>query len=112
MKRSLVPVLLSGLVLPGLGQFSNGQRIKGALLVAAVCGLLAGIVVAFYAEMERLMENMASAAGAGGMNSALLAVGGLDLSTVWLLVLALAAVWIYSIVDAAVCAPNKNEKEA
>lgn len=44
MKAPLRRALLSGLVLPGLGQWGNGQRIKGASFILAALIVVGGLL--------------------------------------------------------------------
>ena len=100
MKRAVISPLLSGLVIPGLGQLVNRQVGKGALLVAAASLL-------FMATLGFTLHKITQAAIAldgyngpdkfGALRAQLLKEG-----TIWLWVLGglMAALWIYAVYDA------------
>lgn len=100
MRRALVSPLLSGLVIPGLGQLVNRQVGKGALLVAAA-SLLFMLTLGFaFHEISQAVLALEGYAGPdklGALRAQLLKQGVL-----WLVVLGglMAGLWIYGIVDA------------
>jgi diadenosine tetraphosphate (Ap4A) HIT family hydrolase len=52
-RRRLSPVLLSGLVWPGLGQLAKGEWTKGLLIVAGTLAAFGGLVVRVWEEATR-----------------------------------------------------------
>jgi len=100
MKRAIVSPILSGLVIPGLGQLLNRQVGKGALLVAAASLL-------FMATLGFAMHKITSAAMAmtdyaGPDKLAMLRAELIKQGTGWLWVLGglMVALWAYGVYDA------------
>ncbi len=58
MSNALKGVLLSALVLPGLGQFVLKRRLRGALLMMAVLGLVAALMVQAMRTALAILENI------------------------------------------------------
>lgn len=100
MRRALVSPLLSGLVIPGLGQIVNRQVGKGAMLVAAA-SLLFMLTLGFaFHEISQAVLALDGYAGPdkiGALRAQLIKQG-----VGWLLTLGglTAALWIFGIIDA------------
>lgn len=100
MKRAIISPLLSGLVIPGLGQLVNRQVGKGAFLVAAASLLFMatlGFTLHKITQAVIALEGYAGPDKFGALRAELLRQG-----TAWLWVLGglMAALWIYAVWDA------------
>lgn len=96
----MVAPLLSGLVIPGLGQLLNRQVAKGAFLVAAVSLLF---MVALGLSFYQLSQAVLALEGQAGANKwAALRAQLISQGTVWLWVLLaiLVALWVFAVIDA------------
>lgn len=102
MRRAIWAPVLSGLVMPGLGQIVNNQRAKGAFMVAAVSMMfmitLAMVVIKVVGAMEAVAEGPPPADKWAALQTHLLSQG---LGWLWLPLGLLAAMWLYGVVDAA-----------
>ncbi len=58
MSNALKGVLLSALVLPGLGQFVLKRRLRGALIMLAVVALLGTMIVQALGKALTILENI------------------------------------------------------
>jgi TM2 domain-containing membrane protein YozV len=98
MKRAILAPLCSAVVIPGLGQIINGERRKGTAILLAV-------FVLFLAGMTWLFRTVSSVSRelAPGVSSHAVIVDRLrekDFTLVWLLLLAFALLWLFSVLDA------------
>jgi len=102
LKLSTRAALLSGLVLPGLGQYLNGQRVKAGVIMTAITVL----VLALGGRIFSLVYQVLAAATAPG--SLILIPSKQTLAEIhrraysengWLLLL-IVSLWLYSIGDA------------
>ncbi|MGD9124424.1 MAG: hypothetical protein PVG60_04990 [Desulfarculaceae bacterium] len=101
MRRVLVAPLVSGLVMPGLGQLINRQPGKGAALIMGVSLLfLITLGVAFY-KVSRALVALGELAP-GSDKWAALRTELINQGSGWLLVLFVifAAIWLYAVIDA------------
>lgn len=98
MKKNVTAALLSGLVLPGVGQLYRGRRMKGGILLLLVTILLLAFVMVMASTVREFME---AARLHGEPDEALLA-GILSRRAPAALLLAggFFCTWIYGIVDA------------
>ena len=100
MRRALVSPLLSGLVIPGLGQIVNRQVGKGAMMVAAA-SLLFMLTLGF--AFHEISQAVLALDGYAGPDK-LAALRGqlIKQGVTWLIILGglTAALWIYAVIDA------------
>ena len=100
MKKVFLAPICSAFVIPGLGQLVNGHLKKGALILGALFLLFVIGVVKLYAMLSTAMENAETAVpGADAFTGSLKSE---DLTALWVLGAAFLALWLYSVVDAAV----------
>ncbi len=100
MKRAIVSPILSGLVIPGLGQLVNRQIAKGAFLVAAV-SLLFMITLGF--TFHQLSKAVIALEGTQAPDKFAALREQLVSQGVWWLFLLgglLAGLWLYGVIDA------------
>ncbi|HEX8960947.1 MAG TPA: hypothetical protein VF775_05195 [Geobacteraceae bacterium] len=98
MKKNIKAALLSAFVLPGLGQFYRGDRVKGGILIALVnVFLLAALFLVLKGMGELLVTAKLS-----GMSAAERVIEGLKEKSpaVRALLAAFFALWAYGVVDA------------
>lgn len=98
MKENIKAALLSGLVLPGLGQIFRGRRLKGGILVLLVTVLLLAALFVLASVFRDLLH---AARLAGGMDGAMLA----ERLRAWapsalLMGIAFLCLWCYAVADA------------
>jgi len=100
MKLHIKAALLSGLVLPGLGQLVKGAKVKGGLMIALVNVFL---LAALYLVMKG-MGDLLVTARLSGMDAARQVLDRLGAQNpgVRYLLAAFLALWVYSFVDALV----------
>jgi len=100
MKLHVKAALLSGFVLPGLGQLYKGAKVKGGIMIALVNVFL---LVALYLVMKGMGELLVTAR-LSGMDAARQVIERLGESSpsVRYLMAAFFALWAYSLVDALV----------
>jgi hypothetical protein len=99
MKLFIKATLLSAFVLPGLGQFYKGARVKGGIIISLVNIFL---LVALYQVLKGMGELLVTAR-LSGMAAAEQVIAGLKGGqgpTVRILLAAFSALWVYSVVDA------------
>ena len=109
MKQKFLAALLSGLVVPGLGQIINQQTKKGiALLVIVFILFIAGTI-----QFAILL----SASVLGGQitnpldtSAALETLQDKDLTALWIILSLFGFVWLYSVVDAFIGGKKKREQ--
>lgn len=107
MKVYFKAALLSALVLPGLGQLSKGNRLKGALLVVLVNVFL---LLALFVVLQGVGPLIAAAKLSGNIDPARIAAQ-LQLRSPfakWLLA-AFFGLWLYGVIDAAVGKPGGDD---
>jgi hypothetical protein len=100
MGRRRRAILFSGLVMPGLGQWFLGQRVKAAVMMAAVFGLLGLMFVRIFVMAYRIMlpgEGVMPLIPAREQIAALHTRAWAD--NWWTLAL-IVVIWIVSVVDA------------
>ena len=113
MKAPLKRALYSGLIFPGFGQFSNGQKAKGALFVVAALFVVFGLLGQFAYIFVDYFKAIGQLADPENMSPAMLPVknllyGILRLFLIWG-VLGI-VVWTYSTLDAYFVAKRKSEE--
>lgn len=98
MKKNIKAVLLSALVLPGLGQLYKGDKVKGGIMIALVNIFL---LAALFLVMQGMGELLVTAQSSG-MAAAERVVEGLKERNpaVRALLAAFFALWAYGVVDA------------
>ncbi|MRR34063.1 hypothetical protein EG829_05080 [bacterium] len=106
MRENIKAALLSALVLPGVGQFYRGRKLKGGILILLVtilllaAAVLLAAVVRDFMHAARLAGDMDAALAAGLLRSwapAALWLGG-----------AFFCLWLYGVVDALLDNGKKN----
>lgn len=98
MKKTIVSPLCSGLVIPGLGQVINQDLKKGVCILSLVFILFIAGIIKLYRIMSNVLGNMDMNQADPGMIMARLRAE--DPSILWYLLLALAVLWFYSVLDA------------
>lgn len=109
MKRTITAVLLSALVLPGLGQLYLGRKARGIIIIMLVNLLL---LLTVFILLKGLAPVIASKMAAGTFSaqdvlSALRGVTGFAQA----LLAGFGLLWVYSIVDLVVCRDNDGPSE-
>lgn len=97
MKRPIIALLLSGLILPGLGQIYLGRRTKGIILIMLMNLLL--MIGLFF--VMKISSPVIAAHLAGAPFSPQLVLGQLQPYNFWgkLLLGAIVGLWGFSVVD-------------
>ena len=112
MKLSTRAALLSGLVLPGLGQYLNGQRVKAGVMISAISVMILALGWRIFSLVYQVL---AAANPAGAL---ILIPSQKTLAEIhrrvysengWLLFL-IVALWLYSIGDA--CWQGRRKEQA
>ena len=106
MKKALFAPLCSGFIIPGLGQVINGHLKKGALILAV-------LAVLFGAGLYTLYRMVGAAADKGGAGLSeqgpfMDRIRAEDPSMLWCLAAAFSALWLYSVLDAAVAGMRQD----
>ena len=106
MKENMKAALLSALVLPGVGQFYRGRRVKGAILVLSVTVLL--LIAVILAAMA-IQDALRGTGSSGGMDPVAIAdrLRGWVPAALWLLG-AFLCLWVYGVADALLGAGKKK----
>jgi TM2 domain-containing membrane protein YozV len=97
MSRKVTAIILSGLVLPGLGQFYLGRKIKGAILI----GLVNIFLLAALAVVARGLGTLVLLSRGGDRISTDVILRTMQQNSPgarWLIIL-FCALWLYGIVD-------------
>lgn len=104
MKRTITALLLSALVLPGLGQLYLGRKVRGIAIILLVNLLL---LLTLFVIMKGLAPVIASKVVSGTFkpSDALEALQGVT-GFARALLAGFALLWAYSIVDLVVCRTN------
>lgn len=98
MRKNVTAALLSGLILPGIGQIYRGRKLKGAVMVLLVTILL---LVFFIFLASVMQECMQAARLHGNMDEALLAgILRRRLPVALWLGGGFFCIWLYGVVDA------------
>jgi hypothetical protein len=106
MKKLIIALLLSGLVLPGLGHMYLGQRIKGGVMIALVNIFL---LVALFLALRGIGELMHPGMISGGMTpEKLLETLPRNSMPGRVLLASFFCLWLYGIVDLILCGRMKN----
>lgn len=97
-KENIKAALLSGLVLPGLGQILRGRRVKGGILLLLVTVLLIAAMLVLASLFQDLLH---ASRLAGGMDGAVLAerLRARAPSALWMGI-AFLCLWCYAVADA------------
>lgn len=98
MKKAIVSPLCSGLVIPGLGQVINQDLKKGVCILSLVFILFIAGIIKLYRIMSNVLGNMDMNQTDPGMIMSRLRAE--DPSILWYLLMALAVLWFYSVLDA------------
>lgn len=101
--RRYTAPLLSGLVMPGLGQLLNRQTGKGALLICIMSLLFMALLFAASYELGRAVMALGEKAGQGVSKWVLLSRQLGEQGPGWLLAIggAMFVTWLYAVIDAA-----------
>jgi TM2 domain-containing membrane protein YozV len=101
MKRALVAALLSGLILPGLGQLYNRRPLKAAAFILVMSGFLVALSLALFFKLGQAAASLSEAeAQAGRLADLSRAFGQLDLTWLTALLVVMGLVWLLGVVDA------------
>ena len=104
MNNSLKAALLSGLVLPGLGQLFLKRYKRGAVLLLVVLGCMFVIVTKALEHAQSILEKIQAEGGTLDMaaitNAATQAVSGADNTAYSIAFLLIVVCWVIGIVDA------------
>ena len=109
MEKRYIAALLSGLVFPGAGQFSNGQPAKGAVYVLVTLLSIIALVLVIARCFLRALE-IAEYSGTAVWNEVIRGLGASRITIVVLLVI-LGVVWVAGIVDAYVTAKEAEDRD-
>lgn len=108
MEKRYVAALLSGLVLPGAGQFYNGQPVKGVVyIMLTVCSIIV-LVALIMRGVWRALEYAGSAGGS--LWDALMREIGASRDPIVASVVILGIVWAAGIADAFVTARKGEDR--
>jgi TM2 domain-containing membrane protein YozV len=108
----LMALVLSLLVLPGLGQMLTGRKIRGLVMAGALALWLPLAIIKIGLDLNKMMPELMARAADGQ------AVGLVDLQElmspmagglIWLF-LPLAAVWLWALVDSIIYLRSKKSK--
>jgi TM2 domain-containing membrane protein YozV len=110
MKRTVTAVLLSALVIPGLGQLYLGRKARGIVIILLINLLL---LLTLFVLMKGLSPVIASKVISGTINSndilaALQSVTGFGQA----LLAGFALIWVYSIADIVACRDTNGSPES
>ncbi len=102
MARALVAALLSGLIMPGLGQLFNRQFKRGGLIIAGMSVLVVSLSVALFMSLRRAVLAFGDDLPPESERwSALAEMASSQDQTAVLVVLGLmAAMWLFAVIDA------------
>ncbi|MBW2090559.1 MAG: hypothetical protein JRI34_00350 [Deltaproteobacteria bacterium] len=103
MKNSFIPPLLSGLVLPGLGQVINRQIVKGFILISLTTILFLSILVKLLLDLSAVITQVMGPdlkLGPNGLSKIITAMRARDLTLLYVLLAIGVGVWTYGVVDA------------
>jgi len=102
MKRAFIAVLLSGLVLPGLGQLYTGRLRRGGLLIAAMSLLVMALLAAFFLSLNRAAAALSDQLPPAGERLSLLAKTLASQNQTGLIIVLglMLACWIFGVIDA------------
>jgi hypothetical protein len=98
MKKYVLSTLCSALVIPGLGQIINRNLKKGLIILGAIFVLFVGATVKLAFIISSLSRQPRPVRN--GTQDIMERLQGEDLSSLWLLAVAFAIIWIYSVMDA------------
>lgn len=98
MKKYILSPLCSAFVIPGLGQIINQDLKKGLIILAVVFALFVGGSIKLAFMIKALMDQ--GGLGVSPSTDVLKRLHGESFTTLWPLIIAFAAVWIYSVMDA------------
>ena len=98
MKKYILPPLCSAFVIPGLGQIINQELKKGLILLAVVFAIFVGGSIQLAFMLKALLDQ--GGQGVSPSTDLLTRLHGENFAALWPLMIAFAAVWIYSVLDA------------
>lgn len=102
-KQAIIAPLCSAVVLPGLGQILNRQFVKGILVMAGFTMVFMAILIKLLLDVSAVMTDIIGPDLAFGRQQWPLLVSGLrsrNLTILYALIAAAAALWAYSVFDA------------
>ena len=100
MNRRVTAALLSGLACPGAGQIYNGDKKKGAVLVALVVLVIAALVYRTWDSMLTLMVTISQEEAAKGASALARRIVESDRPFYDHVTDVFLVLWVYSVVDA------------
>lgn len=116
MKRSLKGALLSGLILPGVGQIWLRRYLRGIALICAVCVSLAAVMFRAAHQAFIILERTEAAGGAVDMVAILdtakrASSAANDATTRWAMVI-MALAWVIGVADAYLTGRKEDQAAA
>ncbi|MBW2061306.1 MAG: hypothetical protein JRI95_07035 [Deltaproteobacteria bacterium] len=114
MRHSYTAPLLSGLVLPGLGQVVNRQIIKGFVLISLTTMIFLAILIKVFLDLSAVMGQVMGPdlrLGPDGVSKIIAAMRARDLSLLYVLCAIGVALWFYGVVDAFLVGRRYKEPE-
>jgi TM2 domain-containing membrane protein YozV len=113
MKQALKGLLLSGLLLPGLGQIALGRKMRGYAIVVAVLAVVVGILVKAVSEawaiVNELVQQTCELDFAALMQVSHQTLTTSDSALLTGLLLLLIVIWLASAIDAYVLGGKMDE---
>ncbi|MBF0475792.1 MAG: hypothetical protein HQK59_08155 [Deltaproteobacteria bacterium] len=101
MRKTLISPVLSGLILPGVGQLYNRQIAKGCLLIAITTVLFIALFMLMATDLYSVINSMDTIQSSPeAVNDVLAKVRNRDHTYLWAVSSILFAVWAISVVDA------------
>ena len=101
MRNAIKAPLLSGLIMPGLGQLANLQVAKGGIMVAGASFLFMALLgLTFYHVSKAVVKIGELAPGADKWAALRAQLLKQDTTWLWVIGILLAGMWIFGIVDA------------
>ena len=112
MRNAIKAPLLSGLVIPGLGQLVNRQLAKGGIMVAGVSFLFMALLgLTFYHVSKAVVKIGELAPGADKWAALRAQLMKQDTTWLWVIGAMLAAIWVYGVIDAFRCGRARDMEE-
>ncbi len=103
MKYSFIPPLLSGLVLPGLGQVVNQQIVKGLILISLTTFVFLFLLFKLLFDLSAVMREVMGpdlTLGPGEISKVILAMRARDMTLLYVFLIVGVVIWAYSVTDA------------
>ena len=103
MRHSITAPLLSGLILPGLGQIINRQFLKGLILIGLTTAIFLATFVKIILDLSVAMNQVMGPdlnVGLEQTSEIMAFLRAKDTGFLYVLMITFAFVWIYAVVDA------------